>query len=127
MIDGLISGTLHSKPAEKTGPSKKPFVITKVRATSGGENFYISVISFSATVCKTLLSLDAGDAVCLTGPIVPKTWTDARDGTIKAGLDMVANVAQTIYSTRRKRAAIAQADEPAPAAPGTQMPHDEIP
>ncbi len=63
MIDASIGGKLFAKP----------FVTGKVRvATQGDESIFVSVIAFDAPVITTLMALDAGDGVALSGALTPK-------------------------------------------------------
>jgi single-stranded DNA-binding protein len=90
MIEGLVSGKLHGKPVERTGQNGRPYVIAKVLAPNQeGEAHIVNVITFMDAVGDVLLRMGEGDAVALTGALVPKVWTD-RDGTPRAALDMVA-------------------------------------
>lgn len=105
MIDGLVGGKLYGKPAQRVGQSGKRFVTARVRTpTADGEALFVNVITFSESVCGALLALDDGDSVSLSGSLTPKAWTD-RDGTARAGLDMVAHAALTAYQSARKRRA----------------------
>lgn len=53
MIDALISGRPHGKPAQRTGPSGKPFVVAKVRTPlADGESTFVSVIAFDAGTAR---------------------------------------------------------------------------
>jgi Single-strand binding protein family len=90
MIDGLVTGKLHGKPVERTGQNGRPYVIAKVLAPNGeGEAHIVNVITFIDAVGDSLLKLDDGDVLSLTGSLVPKVWTD-REGVARASLDMVA-------------------------------------
>lgn len=89
MIDGLIGGKLHGKPAQRVGQSGKAFVTAKVRTpTANGESIFVNVIAFSESVGALLLALDDGDSVSISGALTPKAWTD-RSGEVKPSLDMV--------------------------------------
>lgn len=106
MIDGLVSGKLYGKPAERAGASGRPFVTAKVRAAvSDGEALFVNVIAFSDGAKAALLALDDGDSVALAGTLTPKVWTD-RNGDAKPVLDMVAHAVLTAYHVKRKRAAM---------------------
>ncbi|MBF3485350.1 single-stranded DNA-binding protein [Burkholderia pseudomallei] len=106
MIDGLVSGRLYGKPAERTGASGRPFVTAKVRAAvSDGEALFVNVIAFSDGAKAGLLALDDGDSIVLAGTLTPKVWTD-RNGDAKPALDMVTHAVLTAYHVKRKRAAM---------------------
>lgn len=115
MIDGLIGGKLHGKPAQRVGQSGKAFVTAKVRTpTANGETLFVNVIAFSESLGVSLLALDDGDSVSLSGALTPKAWTD-RSGEAKPSLDMVAHALLTTYHVTRKRQAVSgkQASTPA--------------
>ncbi|MDN7558130.1 single-stranded DNA-binding protein [Burkholderia orbicola] len=104
MIDGLVSGKLYGKPAERTGASGRSFVTVKVRAAAGdGEALFVNIIAFADDAKAALLALDDGDSVALAGTLTPKVWTD-RNGEAKPALDMVAHAVLTAYHVKRKRA-----------------------
>lgn len=106
MIDGLIGGKLHGKPARRVGQSGKAFVTAKVRTpTANGEALFVNVIAFSESVGASLLALDDGDSVSISGALTPKAWTD-RSGEAKPSLDMVAHALLTTYHVTRKRQAV---------------------
>ena len=106
MIDGLIGGKLHGKPVQRVGQSGKAFVTAKVRTpTTNGDALFVNVIAFSESVGATLLALDDGESVCVSGTMTPKAWTD-RNGEIKPALDMVAHALLTAYHVSRKRQAV---------------------
>ncbi|MBN3730908.1 single-stranded DNA-binding protein [Burkholderia sp. Tr-20390] len=106
MIDGLVSGKLYGKPAERTGANGHSFVTAKVRAATGeGEALFVNVIAFSDGAKAALSALDDGDSVALAGTLTPKVWTD-RNGDAKPALDMVAHAVLTAYHAKHKRAAM---------------------
>jgi single-stranded DNA-binding protein len=106
MIDGLIGGKLYGKPAQRVGQSGKAFVTAKVRTpTANGETLFVNVIAFSESVGASLLALDDGDSVSISGALTPKAWTD-RNGEVKPALDMVAHALLTTYHVTRKRQAV---------------------
>lgn len=103
MIDGLIGGKLHGKPAQRVGQSGKAFVTAKVRTpTANGDALFVNVIAFSESVGASLLALDDGDSVSISGALTPKAWTD-RSGEVKPSLDIVAHAVLTTYHVTRKR------------------------
>jgi len=126
MIDGLIGGKLHGKPAQRVGQSGKPFVTAKVRTpTASGDALFVNVIAFSDSVSASLLALDDGDSVSISGALTPKAWTD-RSGEVKPSLDMVAHALLTTYHVTRKRQAVSdKASTPAgDAVAGGSFPDD---
>jgi len=110
MIDGLIGGKVYGKPVKRTGPSGKPFVTAKVRTpTAAGDPLFVNVITFSEGVGDTLLALDDGDSVSLSGALTPKIWTPPN-GEPRVVLDMVAHAITTAYHVSRKRQAVREAE-----------------
>ncbi len=115
MIDGLVGGKLHGKPAQRVGQSGKAFVTAKVRTpTANGDALFVNVIAFSESVGASLLALDDGDSVSISGALTPKAWTD-RNGEVKPSLDMVAHALLTTYHVTRKRQAMSGKQASAPA------------
>lgn len=113
MIDGLIGGKLHGKPAQRTGQSGKVFVTAKVRTPlADGESIFVNVIAFADSVGAGLLALDDGDSVALSGALTPKVWTDKND-VAKPVLDLVANAITTPYHVQRKKRAMQPGQAPA--------------
>lgn len=103
MIDALIAGRLHGKPASRTGPSGKSFVVAKVRTPlADGETIFVSVISFDKGVGAALLALSDGDSVALSGELKSKVW-QPKEGEAKPALDLVAHAVLTAYHVSRKR------------------------
>lgn len=105
MIDALIAGKLHGKPQERTGKSGRPFVTARVRTPAGEETVFVSVIAFADDVCRSLLALDDGDSVSLSGALTPKAWTD-KNGDARPSLDLVAHAVLSVYHIQRKRRAM---------------------
>lgn len=97
MIDGLITGKLLGSPERRTDKNAKSFVVAKVLATAGdGENTIVNVIAFDGDTGQTLLDLQDGDSLALTGALTPRVWTD-KQGSVRPSLDLVAH---RVLSTR---------------------------
>jgi hypothetical protein len=108
MIDALIAGKLHGKPISKTGPSGKPFVVSKVRTPlQDGETIFVNVICFDPQAGAALLALADGEALAVAGTLTPKVWQPST-GPARPTLDMVANAVLTAYHVTRKRKAVAE-------------------
>jgi hypothetical protein len=91
MIDGLIAGKLLGAPEQRTDKNAKPFVVAKVLAQAGdGESIIVNVIAFDAGTGQTLLELQDGDSLALTGALTPRVWTD-KQGSVRPSLDLVAH------------------------------------
>lgn len=117
-IDALVQGTIFRKPEARRSAAGNAFVTSTIRAADGaGESLLISVVAFSDTVKGSLLALDAGDSVSLTGALKIGTY-EARDGSVKPSVSLVAEAVLSAYHVQRKRKAVADACEkkqPAPA------------
>ena len=129
MIDALITGRLHGQAERKVGNSGKPFVVAKVRTPiNEGEAIFVSIIAFAEGLGESLLALDAGDSVSLSGALTPKVWQPAN-GEPRVVLDLVAHAAITAYHVTRKRAAaqtrpVSNSVRAAPMAPLSDVPKD---
>ena len=103
MIEGLISGKLVGIAETRSGKNGTAFVLAKVKAVAGdGESLIVNVIAFATEASSTLLALDDGDALCLSGSLTPKVWTD-KQGNTRPALDMIATQVLTAYHVNRKR------------------------
>jgi single-stranded DNA-binding protein len=90
MIEGLIAGHIWGDPEKRVGKNNSIFVVAKVRAQgSQPELVIVNVIAFDNTACKALLERRDGDAVSLSGSLLPKVWID-KQGVSRAALDMIA-------------------------------------
>ena len=107
MIDALIAGKIYGTPQQRTGKSGSVFVTAKARCASGeGDGVFVNVIAFDAGTCHSLMALDDGDAVSMSGTLTPKVWTD-KEGVAHPALDIVAYQILTAFHVQRKRKATA--------------------
>jgi single-stranded DNA-binding protein len=91
MIEGLVAGNIWGDPEKRVGKNNSIFVVAKVRALgSQPELVIVNVIAFDSGVCKALQELRDGDAVSLSGSLLPKVWID-KQGVSRAALDMIAS------------------------------------
>ena len=91
MIEGLVAGNIWGEPEKRVGKNNSIFVVAKVRAQgSQPELVIVNVIAFDVAACKALLDLRDGDAVSLSGSLLPKVWID-KQGVSRAALDMIAS------------------------------------
>jgi single-stranded DNA-binding protein len=91
MIEGLVAGNIWGEPEKRVGKNNSIFVVAKVRALgSQPELVIVNVIAFDSGVCKALQELRDGDAVSLSGSLLPKVWID-KQGVSRAALDMIAS------------------------------------
>lgn len=111
-IDVLITGRLVADPERRAGASGKPFTTARLAAATEDDSVLCSVIAFG-TAGEQLAALAKGDTLAIAGRAKPKAWTD-REGSLKAGLDVVAEQVLTAYHLRRKRTAIAGDTDTAP-------------
>jgi single-stranded DNA-binding protein len=117
VIDALVGGKLFGAAAERTASSGKTFVSAKVRAAdSDGENQFVNIVAFDGSVKAALLALDDGDSVSLSGAMKIGTY-EARDGTTRISINMIAHAVLTAYHIKRKRDAVAQASSSKPEPP----------
>ena len=108
-IDALIGGTLFKPAQERRGQSGKTFVTANVRAAHGeGESLFVNVVAFSDSAKAALLALEDGDSVSLAGTLKIGTY-EARDGSVKPSISMVASKVLTAYHVARKRKAVSEA------------------
>ena len=90
MIEGLVAGHIWGEPEKRVGKNNSIFVVAKVRAQgSQPELVIVNVIAFDNAASKALLALRDGDAVSLSGSLLPKVWID-KQGVSRAALDMIA-------------------------------------
>jgi single-stranded DNA-binding protein len=111
MIDALIAGKLYGAPKRGSGKNGNPFTTLLVRATAGnGESLMVSVIVFDDTAQTALQALGEGDSVALAGTLTPKVY-EARDGSTRPALDLVAHAVLTAYHVKHKRQAVQDAEQ----------------
>jgi single-stranded DNA-binding protein len=111
MIDALVAGRLSGKANLVTGKSGISFVRARVRAdTNRGGATTVTVTAFEEAVREVLLTLEHGDSVALTGPIVAKLWRD-KAGETQQSLDMTAVAVLTPFHVGRKRKAATLPDD----------------
>lgn len=105
MIRALISGELVATPQERSGKTGKPFALARVSVPQGEDGrVFCSVIAFHDDAVARLLQLKAGVAVSLAGALKVSTW-QAKDGTARPALDLVADeVASTAPGPRKPKA-----------------------
>jgi single-stranded DNA-binding protein len=69
-----------------------------------GESMFVNVICFAKPAMTALLALSDRDSVAIAGELTPTVWTD-KEGTARAGLDLVAHAVLSEYHVARKRRA----------------------
>lgn len=104
MIDALIAGRLYGIAEQRTGHAGSSYVTCKVKAmTDDGDSIMCNVIAFNETIRQTLLLLEDGASVSLSGALTPKVWTD-KQGNARPALDLVAHsllATGTVESTKQ--------------------------
>jgi single-stranded DNA-binding protein len=108
-ITALITGRLIADPERRTSASGKDFATARLAAGTDDDSVLCSVIAFGH-IGEQLAALAKGDSLALVGRTKPKAWVD-REGQPRAGLDVVADQLLTVYHVRRKRQAMAPADD----------------
>lgn len=103
MIRALISGELVANPQERTSKNGRPFALARVSVPQGeGERVFCSVIAFNDDAVARLLQLKAGASVALAGTLKAGVW-QAKDGTARPSLDLVADEVASTTPRPRKR------------------------
>ena len=104
MIRALIVGTLHTDPKQRTTKNGNPYALARVSVAMGEEGrIFCSVICFDPAAVDRLSQLKSGASVAMAGTLKVGTW-EAKDGTIKPSLDMVADeVAATTPRPRKPK------------------------
>jgi hypothetical protein len=96
MIDALIAGRLYGIAEQRTGHGGSSYVTCKVKAmTDDGDGIICNVIAFNDGVRETLLNLEDGASLSLSGALTPKVWTD-KQGNARPALDLVAHSVLTL-------------------------------
>lgn len=104
MIRGLILAELANTPQARTTKTGKPFALARVAVPQGeGGRVFCSVICFEEAAVARLLQLKPGATVSLAGTLKVGTW-QAKDGTTRAQLDLVADEVASTTPRPRKRA-----------------------
>lgn len=110
MIDALIQGRVHGKPAQRESANGNPYAVAKIRVSArDGEAHFVNVIAFADDVIDALLALSEGDSIAISGELAPKVWTD-RDGNARPSLDLLGCAVLTPYHVQRKRQAVRAGD-----------------
>ena len=100
MIDALIAGRLYGHAEERSGQANSHFVTCKIRAaTDDGDLIFCNVIAFNEQVQRTLLALNDGDSVAISGALTPKTWVD-KQGNTRPALDLIAHAVLSIQTEK---------------------------
>ena len=121
MIDALVGGKLFKAAEERRSQAGKTFVTANIRAADGeGEGLFISVVAFNDSAKAALLAMEEGDSVSLAGTLKIGTY-EARDGSVKASVSMVAQNVMSAYQVSRKRKAAAETDAKTDVHPGVKQ------
>ncbi len=96
-----VQGVLFRRAEKLISKAGKPYVRTKIRATSGNELQFWAVTAFSDTAQTELLRLDIGDALAVQGPV--KIDQYERDGEMRLSFSVVADHVLALRQPPRKR------------------------
>lgn len=89
MIYVLLAGTLYAAPVRRTAKNGNPFATAKLLADADdGSTVWCNVIAFGEAG-ERLATLEAGDAVSMTGKARLNQWED-QNGNLRAGLSVTA-------------------------------------
>ena len=79
MINALISGRMFGHAEERSGQANSHYVTCKIRAaTDDGDMIICNVIAFKAEAQQSLLALNDGDSVSISGGLTPKVCATAN-------------------------------------------------
>lgn len=107
-----MAGKLWKTPEQRRSNAGMTYVTANVRTADGdGESLFVNVVAFGDCAKAALLALEEGDSVSLAGSLKIGTY-DARDGSVKPSVSMVASKVLTAYCVARKRKAVAEASAP---------------
>jgi len=101
MIRALVTGRLLTDPQPRTGSSGRPFVVARLSVKQDDGWVSCSIIAFDAAAAR-LLDLKAGAAASVAGALKVGTW-QAKDGTTRPALDLVADEVASTTPRPRKR------------------------
>lgn len=104
MIRALIAGELVADPQQRTSKAGNAYALARVSVPQGDAGrLFCSVIAFEDAAVARLLQLRAGAAVSLAGTLKIATY-QAKDGTVRPSLDLVADeVASTTPRPRKPK------------------------
>ncbi|MFZ6691988.1 single-stranded DNA-binding protein [Undibacterium sp. SXout20W] len=102
MIDALISGRIYGRADERSGQGGSLYVTCKVKAmTDEGDTLICNVIAFNDKARSTLLDLEDGESISLSGALTPKVWID-KQGKARPAIDLIAHVVMSTHLPTRE-------------------------
>lgn len=107
MLNALASGQIIREPKSGTSASGTRWANTTIRCATGTDKegaaltAFVNVVAFG-DVADGLSRLTQGDSVSVQGPL-RQTEYQAKDGTARNGLEIVANALLTAYQISKKR------------------------
>lgn len=108
MIDGLLGGRLFAKPIQRASASGKSYVVCKVIATDAeNASHFVSVVTFNEGAMDTLLALDQGDTVTMSGELKISLWSPPAGGEPRLNVGLTCHSLITTYHVQRKRQSVA--------------------
>lgn len=121
MIDAIITGKIYSAPERRVSKTGSEYLTAKVRAATGnGEALFVNCIVFDADAARSLLALQSGDSLSISGELTPGAWLD-RGGEPRPSLSMVVSKVLTLYNLDKKRKSSKATPASAP------QPQDDMP
>ncbi|HEY2418377.1 MAG TPA: hypothetical protein VGH84_10705 [Steroidobacteraceae bacterium] len=114
-IIATVRGAIIEQAVART--TRKGATFATARLQAGDQR--VSVITFQADAVAALLALGAGELATLTGKLTLKNWSD-KNGTVRAGLDLVADSVTPLGASR------STTDQRASAALASMAPDDPL-
>lgn len=114
MIRALVSGELIADPQSRQSRNGNTFATCRIAVKQqDGDRLFCSCIVFDDNAVTRLLQLRAGAAVSMAGTLKIGTW-QARDGSVKPSLDIVADeIAATTPRPKKPKPERPQRAQPA--------------
>ena len=103
MIESLISGKVAIKPRLAPTKAGAEYVRLGVLVSQAdGSEQYVSVVCFDEQGVQSLKRLTKGESVSVVGKTTISTY-EAKDGTTKASVSLLATKTLTVYQARQAR------------------------
>jgi single-stranded DNA-binding protein len=106
MLSALASGQIVREPKHGTSTNGTRWANTTIRCSTGTDKEGASLTSFISVVCfgdvaDRLAKLDKGDGISVQGSL--KQTEFEKDGTVRHGLEIMAQALLSPYQVRAKR------------------------
>lgn len=96
MISAIIHATIVGKPEQLNTKHGKPYARAKLRTIHENMGDFVSAVCFDENLYQTLLALNDGDSVALSGKLTAKAYVD-KTVTPRVSFDMVVYSIMTPY------------------------------